>query len=377
MLLCCARPYEWNLGDRDIVPASKQMLIQVVPRLTPGHCGVSDQAVLLAHELQTRFGIDTAFAVLNSNERCSLPFAVTYCYASRLLERSLDLTHGRPGAMLLHVSGYGYSADGAPAVLAEALQKVRASAQFRTAAYFHETYANGPPWTSAFWHSRRQRMAVRRIVAQCGRIVTNTGSQADWLTRESRRMDGPRAEVMPVFSPGGETDAPVAFAQRDAALVVFGLAATRRMAYERLADCGDLMSALEIEEIHDVGPDCGHPAAVNGVRVKRIGRLAAEELQGVISRARYGFVVTPWSCLGKSSVFAACCAQGTVPVLPQPFPAEVDGLRDGVHVVTPQTVETAREVGWDACSNAAWSWYFAHRLHVHAERYANWMSETA
>lgn len=355
--------------------APESLLIQVLPRLMPGRCGVSDHAVTLARELKTGFGIDSAFVVLNSNEPTSLPYATVCCPATNLLENCRKLTHGRGGAMLLHVSGYGYSKDGAPALLAEALEKVGATAQFRTAAYFHENFASGPPWKSAFWFTRRQKRALRRIVAQCGLIVTNIGRHAEWLERESRALGSLPVERMPVFSTAGETDALVPFAQRKAAMVVFGLRGTRERAYRQLAQAGHLLTTLGTQEILDIGPGCNPPATVSGIPVKPLGLLPAEELPGVFSHARFGFVAHEWFCLGKSSVFAGYCAQGTIPVLAESFPGEADGLTDGVHVVSPSTAVAAQKSGWEGCSRSAWSWYMAHRVHVHAERYARWMNE--
>jgi len=331
--------------------------------------------VLLAHELKAGFGIDSAFVILNSSQQCSLPYAAIYCPPTGLLESCLELTRGRSGAMLVHVSGYGYSRDGAPALLADALETARASGQFRAAAYFHETLATGWPWTSAFWHTGRQKSALRRIVAQGELIVTSLERQGEWLDPESRKLGGPPIELLPVFSPAGETDAPVPFLQREEVMLVFGLAATRQWSYQQLAAAGNLVNRLGIQEILDVGPECNHPPDVNGIRVKRIGLLPAEDLPGAFSQARFGFVPHPWFCLAKSSVFAAYCAQGTIPVLAKPFPAEADGLREGVHVVTPRTADAVRGAGWEACSRAAWSWYMTHRLRVHAERYAKWMGD--
>jgi hypothetical protein len=350
------------------------LLIQVLPRLRPGWCGVSDQAVPLARELKARFGIDSAFVVLNSNERWTSPHATIYSPATGLLESCLELTQGRPGALLIHVSGYGYSADGAPTLLANGLEKVGASGQFRTAAYFHETYATGPPWKSAFWYTRRQKRALRRLLVQCGLILTNIGRHAEWLGREAQATGGVPVERMPVFSGVGESEVPLSFAQRNPAMVVFGRAGTREWAYGKLA-AGDLLSIFGIREILDIGPECHHPADINGVRVKPMGLLPADDLPGVFSAAQFGFVPHPWYCLGKSSVFAAFCAQGTVPVLGEPFPEEADGLIDGVHVVSPQTAEVVRRSGWEDCSRAAWNWYMGHRLRFHAERYARWIGE--
>ena len=42
----------------------RPLLIQVVPRLKPGRCGLSDHAIALAQELDSAFAVRTAFVVL-------------------------------------------------------------------------------------------------------------------------------------------------------------------------------------------------------------------------------------------------------------------------------------------------------------------------
>jgi hypothetical protein len=357
------------------MPAASRLLIQVVPQLLPGRNGVSDQAVLLAGGLKEDFGIESAFVVLNSTESSRLPYPEVHCEPGQLLESCLKLTGGEPGAILVHVSGYGYSTDGAPALVADALQDVRASGRLRIAAYFHELYATGMPWKRAFWHSRRQRRAVCRIASECGLIVTNLRLHAERLERGTRRSCGTPIECLPVISPSGETEDPTPFAERNAVMVVFGLAGTRRLAYRQITAARNLIDTLGIEEILDVGPECDCPSSVNGAPVERVGLKPAEELPALFSQTQFGFVPHPWFCLGKSSVFAAYCAQGTIPVLTGPFPAETDGLRDGVHVVSPRTAEVVRSSGWEACSRSGWNWYMGHRLRAHLELYAKWLGE--
>jgi hypothetical protein len=356
--------------------ATRPLLIQVVPRLIPGRCGVSDQAIFLARELKEAFAIDSAFVVLNSNERSDLPYPVAHCLPSQLFETCMKLTEGRPGAMLIHMSGYGYSADGAPTLLAESLETFRESRQFRIAVFFHETFASGPPWKSAFWHSRRQQKALQRIIAQSGLNAASTGRNVEWLGRESRKQGGFPVELMPVFSAAGEADALLSFVKRKPVMLVFGLAGTRRLAYRKVEAAGSLVGTLGIQEILDLGPECDCPSEVNGIRVKRMGLVPADQLPAIFAQAQFGFVTHEWFCLGKSSVFAGYCAHGTIPVLTGPFPEEADGLREGVHVVSPRTAVAARDSGWEPCSRAAWSWYNGHRLHAHAELYAKWMGDS-
>jgi hypothetical protein len=354
----------------------RRTLIQLLPRLKPERCGISDQAVLLARELKDGFGIDSAFIVLNSDERCNVSQPVIYCRASNLLESCLELTQGRDGAVLAHVSGYGYSADGAPTLLAEGVEEVKRSGLFCTAAYFHETFASGWPWNSAFWHSRRQQTALRKLVACCQLIVTNTSSYAEWLGRASQLEGEALVELLPVYSAAGETDTPVPFSRRNAAMAVFGLPGTRIKAYRKIAEWDNLADALGIEEIYDIGPECETPSELNGIRVRSLGLLSVQDLAAAFRQARFGFTNYHRNWLGKSSVFASYCAQGLVPVMAEPFSGQAEGLRDGVHVVSVRTAEAACKAGLEKCGHAAWSWYRSHSVHVHAARYARWMRES-
>ena len=354
---------------------TSQILIQVVPRLHPGRCGVTDHALALADGLRNEFGVETAFAVLNSSDRCSVPFPVVYCSPGELLPNCEALSDGRSAAVLVHLSGYGYSPDGAPALLASALARVKASGRFRIAVYFHELFASGPPWKSAFWHSRRQQREVRAIAQLCDLTVTNTRKHADWLERKFPQPS--TLKLMPVFSTVGEAQVLEPFAARQPSIAVFGLPGSRQAAYKQLTSLAPTLDALGVKAILDIGPPSDTPPDVNGIAVSCQGQLAAANLARVLSFCRFGFMAHPSFCMAKSSVFAGYCAQGVIPVLAESFRGEVDGLTDGIHVVSPSSVESAKSLGWENCSRSAWNWYMEHRLRVHAKQYVNWMSRAA
>jgi len=352
------------------------LLIQVVPQLRPRRCGVTDHVIPLAAELKSAFGIDTAFLVLNSNERCDLPYRIVYSAPAQLLESCLALSGGQPGAILVHVSGYGYSPDGAPALLADGLGKVREDGRFGIAAYFHEVSAGGAPWTLTFWFSRRQKKAVSKIAGLCDLIATNIGIHAKWLEQEVTRQPATPIHLLPVLSTIGEARERNPVERRAPAMAVFGLPATRQRAYKELSSLSGVMSALGIQEIVDVGAACEAPEAVNRIPVRRKGELEAPDLAKELSRALCGFLSYPPNCLGKSSIFAAYCAQGAVPVIAKPFAGEVDGLQDGVQLLSPRSANAAIEAGLECCSLAAWQWYSGHRIRVHAETYARWLNHS-
>ena len=153
-------------------------------------------------------------------------------------------------------------------------------------------------------------------------------------------------------------------------MVVFGLPGTRQKSYKRLSVLGEMLKALEIEEIMDIGSECNAPSKLHGIAVRRVGAMAARDLGNVIAQVKFGFVPHPSFCLAKSGIFAGLCAHGTIPILAESFPRETDGLRDGVHLISPRTTAAALAAGLDSYSEAAWDWYSGHRLNVHAATYA-------
>ncbi len=350
-------------------------LIQVVPRLQPTCCGVSDHAIALALELRTNCGIDSAFVVLNSDERCDVPYSVVHCSPDRLLNTCISLSENQAAAILVHLSGYGYSADGAPTLLADALGSVKADGRFRVAVFFHELFATGMPWRSAFWYSRRQKKAVRRIAEACDLLVTSTCKYVEWLHRETSPQSASPIQHLPIFSQVGEAQQYIPLADRDPVMAVFGLGATRQNAYRELSALGTMIEQLGIQEILDIGPEFEPRSEVHGIPVRRMGVLAAMEIATQFSRTTFGLLSYPHMPLAKSGVFAGYCAHGVIPVIGRHFPGQVDGLEDGVHVLSPRTATVVQASGLEACSIAAWRWYSGHRLQDHADLYARWMGE--
>lgn len=319
----------------------------------------------------------TTFVALNACCLGTLAFPVVQSAPAQLLETCNSLTDGRPGTILVHLSGYGYSPDGIPSRLGSALAQVKASGRFRIAVYFHELFAVGPPWKSAFWHSGRQQKAVRAIAALCDLLITNTRHHADWLERQLERSSTHLLKLLPVFSTVGEAYEPEPFERRNPVMAVFGLPGTRQNAYDQLSKQGKMLENIGIAQFLDIGPGFDTPSEVKGIAVTRMGELSVADLASLLSSCKFGFVHHPSFCLAKSSIFASYCAQGVIPVVAEPFCGVVDGLTDGLQLVSPTTAESATQSGWVDRSRAAWNWYMSHCVHLHAEQYANWMSEPA
>ncbi|MGB7602980.1 MAG: hypothetical protein WBM24_21945, partial [Candidatus Sulfotelmatobacter sp.] len=87
----------------------------------------------------------------------------------------------------------------------------------------------------------------------------------------------------------------------------------------------------------------------------------------------FGYLAYPPNCLAKSGVFAAYTAHGVIPIIAQAFRDEFDGLRDGVHVLSPHTAREIKPETLDECSQAARHWYSGHSLRDHAAMYDLWL----
>jgi hypothetical protein len=211
---------------------------------------------------------------------------------------------------------------------------------------------------------------ARRIARECDLIATNLSSHFDWLEREAIQGAVNPIQRLPVFSNVGESLEIPPMSARRPAMAVFGLPGTRQKSYKGLFLLGSMLNGLGIEEILDIGSECNAPSNLSGIPVRRVGVLAAGDLGSLLSQSMFGFVPYSRFSLAKSGIFAGLCAHGTIPVLAESFPQEVDGLRDGVHLISPRTAKAALAAGLECCSTAAWNWYSGHRLKVHAATYS-------
>ena len=277
-------------------------VVHIVPTLPPPLEGVGGYALALADALRDR-GIDSTFVAA-----AALPARTPEALRTALAAWTGPEAGKRPAA-LLHYAGYGYHPRGCPDWLVEALE----GWDGRLVTAFHEVWATGPPWRSSFWLSPRQRRLAGRLARRSDGLVTSLGIYRHNLLR---RAPGREVTVMPVFSTVGEPDAVPPLGARDRTLVLFGGSGVRGRAWR---DCAPALNAvcdrLGLAEIWDIGPPSAEtPAALKGRPVRQLGPLPAAEVSRRLLAAMAGFVAYPAPFLGKSTVFAAYCAHGMLPV---------------------------------------------------------------
>lgn len=216
---------------------------------------------------------------------------------------------------------------------------------------------------------------MQSIAEHSNFLLTSIHLYEEWIIRNTARTSAKPIHVMPVFSTVGEALAPNPAISRNLGMVIFGLEESRRRSYQMLSGCQTMLRKLGIKSIVDIGPGTVLSADTHGIAVERCGILSGKYLIDKLQSVRYGFAPYDPICAAKSSIFAAYCACGVVPLLPVSFCKEYDGLVDGIQLLTPRTAVRVTNEQLQHYANAAWQWHHAHNVRIHALRYAQWVAD--
>ena len=266
------------------------------------------------------------------------------------------------GNVLLHLSGYGYQKRGAPLWLLNKFLTDQSGIK-KLGIFFHELYAFGPPWGSAFWLSPVQRHIARRLAEMSDFWITNREDSAQWLRQFSGHK--PHA-VLPVFSNVGEM--PANTQGRAPKIVIFGSAGLRLSTYRGAGETLFSWAREQGLELHDIGPAIDDPvlfATLRRVGVVQHGRLETAEVSKQLSDAMFGVVAYPIDYVAKSGVFAAYCAHGVCPILISKHYALSDALMAGTHYLAGLPQGAIQHSIVSNIESAAWNWYQPHRIMAH------------
>lgn len=348
-------------------------LTSIVPRLPPVIDGVGDYALSLARELRERFGINTRFIV--GDPSWLEEGSVENFPVSKLINRTESrlqaiLTQQQSATVLLHYGGYAYARRGCPDWLVEALTNWRAEREGRTLiTHFHELYASGPPWTSSFWLSGRQKSLTGQLARSSDRCLTSLE-----LYSETLEKMGAQAASLPVFSNIGEPrESPKPLCSRRRRLIVFGTPGRRLQVYKRSSGAlNRICQELSIEEVWDIGGEMDlEPARFVDVPVVLCGKMPGREACEIFLDSIAGVIDYPVDMLGKSSIFAAYCAHRMIPLVSAHDDiSPVDGLVSGVHLNLLHTGDALSLSLGQPLADNAFDWYQGHGLAAHATRLA-------
>lgn len=345
-------------------------LIQIVPLRAAAPEGVGDYATRIAEMMLARHGVTTRFIAATplAPERRRRDRWETVELERRAIPDLVEaLAAAGDAPVLLHLSGYGYQKKGVPLWVAEALRRWRRTSAAPLMTVVHELHAKGKIWGSAFWLGWAQILGARRIYRMSDAAITTTSLYAGLLRKWD--PDGPPVDLMPCFATIGEPEGSVAAAtERPARFAMFGRWG-RKVMYDDIAEpLAEFVRANAIEEIVDIGPrgEPPPPAEVAGVPVRVCGELPREQLIDELVEARFGIVFCGADRVAKSSIFAALCASGVIPLVVSGDEGRRDGLAPGVQYLkldpaAPPPAAPSRD-GLDALQAGARSWYEPHSI---------------
>ena len=344
-------------------------VLQIVPQLPGTFDGVGDYALNLAKALSADHGLNTTFLVA---AKTSVTSKEGYAIISGLDPQAAAALAQKCEHVILHYVNYGYHARGVPFALRAFGKQLRSQLRGRWVTMFHELYASGPPWKSAFWLRPLQvRIARDLIDISTACLVSNTPIETAIHSYDARK----RVYLVPVLSNFGEPE-----------LVDFEAASPKRWVI-----CGGTAlitrSLARFEQLHQLIPDVfapehldvvgGHEEASIRSALERLSRtgfsyeyhpeVKVEHASEILRQSCFGWLdyfgagkIWPGMIL-KSTAFAALCAHGIVPILShREAPITVGGnALPGPFYVTPASINFPPAEQLYETQRDVYAWYHA------------------
>lgn len=294
-------------------------ILQIVPRPPGSRDGVGDYALTVARELRQRFACNTTF-VTNVSAQLEDDFEILSPIDS--VSGHKDFEH-----VILHYVNYGYHKRGVPFRLLSILREVRRQCPGRLLTIFHELYASGPPWKSAFWLRPFQIQIAKSI----SRLSDTCIVSGETMLAQFKKLT-PHANVRmhPVPSNFGEPSlssdqltnrSPYRWA------ICGGTALVERSLRSLLDSLNQIPEIFSPRELFVVGGK--ENTAIRSllgdlpnVRYEYRPEIAVSEASQILSSCTFAWldyfhrVDVPTDVVLKSSAFAAACAHGVIPIFP-------------------------------------------------------------
>jgi hypothetical protein len=352
--------------------SARATVLQIVPHLPGTFDGVGDYALNLAKALSADHGITTTFVVA---EKTSMTSKDGYAVISGL-NRDMPAKLAREYEhVILHYVNYGYQARGTPFCLRAFAKQLRRELRGRWITTFHELYASGPPWKSAFWLRPIQVQIARDMInASTSCVVSNVPIEKAIHAYDA----GKQIHLVPVMSNFGEPE-----------LTEFDAVSPNRWAI-----CGGaalIARSLRLfEQLHQLIPETfapehldllgGHEeicfsAILDRLKRRRPGlschyypEVSADLASEVLRRSSFGWIdyfgagkMWPGMVL-KSTAFAALCAHAIIPILShREKPIAINGdVLPGPYYLTPGAIHFPPPERVHESRRQFYDWYHAH-----------------
>ena len=324
------------------------------------HDGVGDYARILEKSLQGRYAQETVFVSAKD--------------VSNAAGNQYD-------HIILHYVNYGYQKRGVPFTLLRCLRQLRRSGHGRLLTIFHELYASGSPWQSAFWLRPFQIHIARSISRISDVCIVSSDAMARQLQRLTPNV---RVRIHPVFSNFGEPSllqTQMENRNQHHWVICGGTALVQRSLRSFCAIKKQIPHAFSPDELFVLGGN-DNPAVrslLSGLTETRSNyrpQIVAEEASQILATCSFAWLDyfhrpdVPTDALLKSSAFAAACAHGVITVLPHPgsiISVEADAL-PGPYFVNAQRCELPSEQDRHKIAKAIYDWYQSHVASEHLAR---------
>jgi hypothetical protein len=332
-------------------------ILQIVPQLPGTHGGVGDYSLTLAKTLRARYGRETVFI------------------SSGNISEASSSQHEH---VILHYVNYGYQKRGVPFALLPLLRDLRRGGRGRFLTIFHELYASGPPWQSAFWLRPFQVQIARSISRLSDACIVSSDTSARELQKLTPQV---RVRVHPVFSNFGEPSlSQTQTAERDPHrwVICGGTALVERSVRSFCAIVKHIPPAFSPSELFVLGGN-DNPAVrsllstLTAMHSDYRPQIAAEEAPQILSTCSFSWMDyfhradVPTDALLKSSAFAAACAHGVIAVLPHPgssISIGTDAL-PGPYFVQAHRCQLPPEQDRHKVAAQIYDWYRSHAASQH------------
>lgn len=351
-------------------------ILQIVPRLYPDVDGVGDYALQLAHELCDRSQIHSEFLVFRPHPQ--LPPRVDRFPVHRLdchtVQDLLDQVPQNISTIILQYSNYPYVLGklDRPLWLVDALTALKQRG-LKIVVMFHELP------TLRYKQIRCPNIIQRRVskgLAQVAdAVITNNAAFQRTLAPWTRAP----VHCIANFSTVGEVQPVPPLAQRRRSLVVFGSSDRTRVYRRNTATLNHICHTLNIETLYDVGrplqeiPRLTVPVVKTGfLPAAAVSNLLANSLAGLFDYRRFPHNLT------KSTVYAAYCSHGLVPICNGGGLPPQDGIAAGHHYLVPSSLQAfAQPSLLQAIADNAQAHYRSRTLAQGAARFAQILRPTA
>jgi hypothetical protein len=345
-------------------------ILQIVPQTPGSFDGVGDYALGLAKALSANHGCQTVFAVAKSMASGAKHEFPIIAGLHSTLASDLACEH-----VILHYANYGYQSRGVPLGLRKFARALRKKLRGRWITVFHELYAFGPPWKSAFWlYPLQARIAHDMIDISDACVVSSDTIEAAIHTHDPEK----RVHLLPVMSNFGEPANPISTSRSPRRWAICGgERLIRRSLRSFVAAQRMIPGAFFPEKLEIIG---GPQSAAARAAIRQVERMisstscryypevtasVASDLLRACSFAWIDYFgkgkVWP-GMIFKSGSFAACCAHGVLPIVShdEPPPALNGEPFPDWSYITPHGARfpEAAEIG--AMSEQIYAWYHRH-----------------